>query len=430
MTLQNSKSLVVGMEKSGRAAAAFLRARGALVTCTDIKPQDVPGFRLQSDELFAEPWDLIVLSPGVPADLPALEAARARGVNVIGEIELAAPYLRGNTIGITGSNGKTTTTSLVGHILQSAGVPVQVGGNIGTPVIAMTETSGAGQWNALELSSFQLENIRTFHAHVAVCLNVTQNHLDRHHTFENYASAKGNLFRTQQAGDYAVLNADDATCKSFAALTAATPLWFSGDDIREGQVFVNGESLMPLADIPIPGRHNAENVMAAAAAARIAGVSLAGIAAAVRTFQAVEHRLEFVAEINGIRFYNDSKATSVDATIKALDSFEGNLWVILGGKDKGSDYTVLRDRLHRKAHAALLIGSSAEKIAGHLDGAVQLIQAGTLDHAVAEAWKSATPGDTVLLAPACASFDQFRSYEHRGQVFKEIVGRLKNGAEA
>ncbi len=430
MTLRHSNSLVVGMEKSGRAAAAFLRAQGAVVTCTDLKPRDLPGFRPQTDELFAEPWDLIVLSPGVPTDLPALEAARARGVSVIGEIELAAPFLQGHTIGITGSNGKTTTTSLVGHILQSAGVPVQVGGNIGTPVIAMAEISREGQWNVLELSSFQLENIRAFHAHVAVCLNVTQNHLDRHHTFENYAAAKGNLFRTQQPGDFAVLNADDATCRSFSSLTPATPLWFSGNDIRDAQVFVNGEPLMPLADIPIPGRHNAENVMAAAAAARLAGVPLAAIAAAVRTFKAVEHRLEFVAEINGVRFYNDSKATSVDATIKALDSFEGHLWVILGGKDKGSDYTVLRDRLHRKALAALLIGSSAEKIAAHLAGAVKIMEAGTLDRAIAEAWKNAAPGDTVLLAPACASFDQFRSYEHRGQVFKEIVGRLKNGAEA
>jgi len=430
MKLEGSKALVVGMEKSGRAAAEFLRARGAIVTATDIRLQDVPGFRLQSEELFDEPWDLIVLSPGVPSDLPGLQRARTRGVEVIGEIELAAPWLRGKTIGITGSNGKTTTTSLVGHILKNAGVPVQVGGNIGTPVIAMAETSLEGQWNVLELSSFQLETIRSFHANVAVCLNVTQNHLDRHHTFENYAAAKGNLFRTQAAGDYAVLNADDATCRSFAGLTAAKTVWFSGNDIRDGQVWVGDESLMPLSDIPIPGRHNAENVMAAAAAARFAEVSLEQIAAAVRTFHAVEHRLEFVTEIRGVRFYNDSKATSVDATIKALDSFEGNLWVILGGKDKGSDYTVLRERLQRKAKAALLIGSSAEKIADQLAGATNLIGAGTLDRAVAEAWQQAVPGDTVLLAPACASFDQFQSYEHRGQVFKQLVGQLKHGAEA
>ncbi|HXJ44772.1 MAG TPA: Mur ligase family protein, partial [Bryobacteraceae bacterium] len=197
MITPGSKTLVVGMEKSGRAAADFLRQQGTVVTATDIKPQDVPDFRLQTDELFAEPWDLIVLSPGVPSDLAGLEAARARGVRVIGEIELAAPYLSGPVVGITGSNGKTTTTSLVGHILKTAGVPVQVGGNIGTPVIAMTETSREDQWNVLELSSFQLETISTFHANIAVCLNVTQNHLDRHYTLERYAGAKGNLFRTQ-----------------------------------------------------------------------------------------------------------------------------------------------------------------------------------------------------------------------------------------
>jgi UDP-N-acetylmuramoylalanine--D-glutamate ligase len=310
-------------------------------------------------------------------------------------------------------------------------VPVQIGGNIGTPVIAMTETSRADQWNVLELSSFQLETIKAFRANIAVCLNVTQNHLDRHHTFENYSTAKGNLFRTQQSTDHAILNADDAVCRSFAALTSAKLSWFSGADIRNGLVFVDGQALMPLEDIPIPGRHNAENVMAAATGAHLAGVPLTQIAAAVRTFKAVEHRLEFVAEIAGVRFYNDSKATSVDATVKALDSFEGNLWVILGGKDKGSDYTVLRDRLNRKAHAALLIGAAAEKIANHLNGSIRIIRSETLDRAVADACAEAIPGDTILLAPACASFDQFQSYEQRGRNFKALVaGRGKNNAEA
>ncbi len=414
-------TLVVGMEKTGRAAAEFLRARGTAVTVSDVKPLDLPNFRLQTDDLFDEPWSQIVLSPGVPADLPGLNRARDLGVDVIGEIELAAPYLKGPTIGITGSNGKTTTTALTGHILQSAGVPVQVGGNIGTPVIAMAETSRDDQWNVLELSSFQLETIRTFRAHVAMCLNVTQNHLDRHHTFENYAAAKANILRTQQPGDHAILNGNDPVCRSFANIGPATRIWFGDDNFRDGQLWIKSEPLMPLSEIPIPGRHNAENVLAAANAALLAGVSLPEIAAAVRKFKAVEHRLEFVAEQHGVRYYNDSKATSVDATIKALDSFDGNLWVILGGKDKGSDYTLLRDRLARKARAALLIGAAADKIASHLDGAVRLIQAGTLEQAVAEARRNAHPGDTVLLAPACASFDQFKSYEHRGQTFKDLV---------
>ena len=424
------KALVVGMEKSGRAAAQFLRAHGAEVTAADLKPHDIPGFRPQSEELFDEQWGRIVISPGVPSDLPGLERARARGVEVIGEVELAAPFLRGPVIGITGSNGKTTTTSLVGHILSSAGTASQVGGNIGRPVIAMVASSREDQWNVLELSSFQLETIRTFRAHVAVCLNVTQNHLDRHHTFDNYAAAKGNLFRTQQAGDHAVLNAEDPVCRSFATLTRAETFWFGKEMIRNGAILMGGERLIGLDEIPIPGMHNAENVMAAAAAAHFAGVERDSIAAAVKTFTAVEHRLEFVADIDGVKFYNDSKATSVDATMKALDSFAGNLWIILGGKDKGSDYTVLRERLHRKARAAVLIGAAEEKIASQIDGAVRIVHAGTLDRAVAEAWAAAEPGDTVLLAPACASFDQFDSYEHRGQVFKELVYGLAHGAAA
>ena len=425
MTLSGIHVLVLGMEKSGRAVADFLRARGALVTPADMKPLDLPGFRLQSEDLFDEPWDLIIPSPGVPFDLPGLQRARARGVRVVGEAEFAAPWLRGPVIGITGSNGKTTTTSLVGHILKAAGIPAQVGGNIGTPVISITETSCDDQWNVLELSSFQLETVQTFHADVAVCLNVTQNHLDRHYAMAQYADAKGNLFRAQRAGDHAILNADNEWCRGFAPLTQGTPVWFGSRDIRAGSVWLGEERLMGLSEIPIPGRHNAENVLAAALATRLAGAAPEQIAAAVRTFQAVEHRLEFVAEIRGVRYYNDSKATSVDASIKALDSFDHGLWVILGGKDKGSDYTVLRERLHAKAKAALLIGSAAEKIAEHLDGSVRLELCETLERAVALASAEAQAGDTVLLAPACASYDQFQSYEHRGRAFKEIVGRLK-----
>ena len=430
MKLPGTKTLVVGMEKSGQASAAFLRAHDADVTTTDIRPLSLPGFRPQCDALFAEQLDLIVLSPGVPADLEPLQRARARGANVIGEIELAAPFLRGKTIGITGSNGKTTTTSLVGHILHTAGVPAQVGGNIGTPVIAMTEDSRDGQWNVLELSSFQLETARTFRAHIAACLNVTQNHLDRHRTMENYIEAKANLFRMQLPGSHAVLNASDTVCRSFAELTVAQITWFGRADIREGHVWLGENPLMPLADIPIPGPHNAENVLAAAHVARLVGVPAESIAAAVRTFKAVEHRLEFTASVGGVRYYNDSKATSVDAAIKAIDSFDGNLWVILGGTDKGSDYTVMRETLRTKAHAVLVIGAAAEKIATHLEGAVRLIPCGTIQRAVAEASASARPGDIVLLAPACSSFDQFQNYEQRGQVFKQLVKDLKHGAAA
>jgi UDP-N-acetylmuramoylalanine--D-glutamate ligase len=437
MDVKGLKTVVVGMQKSGIAAVEFLSARGADVRATDIKPLaqlpqaaevldrlHVP-FVQQSPDVLAGA-DLVVTSPDVPADLPILQGHR-----VVGEVELAGPYLKGRTIGITGSNGKTTTTSLIGHILREAGVPVQVGGNIGKAVCSMVESSRDDGWNVLELSSFQLETIAEFRAHIALALNVTQNHLDRHHTFENYTAAKRRIVETQRAGDFAILNAEDPVTVSFASATAATPQWFSskrkvepGAHLCADKLVIEGKLLMTAAEIPIPGLHNVENVLAAAIAAARAGVSREQIAAAVHTFRAVEHRLEFVRTVSGVNFYNDSKATSVDATLKALSAFDHGVWLILGGKDKGLDYSLLREPLRAKGRAALLIGAAANKIAGELAGALPLIQAGTIDAAIARAFADASPGDTVLLAPACASFDQFRSFEHRGEVFKEIVNGL------
>ena len=300
MDLANKCALVVGLKKSGIAAVKLLLDHGAQVLATDLKPLEglpeartvleslrVP-FALQTPEVF-EAADLIVLSPDVPADLPPLDAARARGVDVIGEVELAAPFLKGRTIGITGSNGKTTTTSLTGHILREAGVPVQVGGNIGAAVCGMVETSREDGWNVLELSSFQLETIREFRAHIGVCLNVTQNHLDRHHTFERYAAAKGRLFETQQTGDFAVLNADDPVCRGYAERTPAVAQWFSSrQNVKSGaslcgdQLILLGKPLMKAGEVPIRGRHNIENVLAASIAAARVGVSHEAIASAVR----------------------------------------------------------------------------------------------------------------------------------------------------
>ena len=438
--IKGARALVVGMAKSGVASVELLVRQGAIVRATDLKAApdvqqrlDLLGvpFQLQSCAVF-ENAELIVLSPGVPADLEPLEEARRHGATVIGEVELASYFLQGPIMGITGSNGKTTTTALAGHILRESKIAVQVGGNIGTPVTAMIDPSRPDQWNVLELSSFQLETIRRFRAHIAVALNVTPDHLDRHHTFEKYAAAKGRLFETQRPNDLAVLNADDPVCVQYASLTQAAPLWFSstrpvrpGISLRDGAVWYGDEMLMPAADIPIRGRHNVENTMAAAAACRIAGASLPQIASAVRTFRAVEHRLEFVRNVSGVDFYNDSKATNVDATLKALDAFAGGLRVILGGKDKGSDYTVLRRPLAEKARAAMLIGAAAGKIRDQIAGAVPLVDAKTLDVAVRDAYAAAQPGDTVLLAPACASFDQFDNYEHRGRVFKSLVAQLE-----
>ena len=445
MEMNGARVLVVGMKRTGMAAASLLAGQGAKVRATDLQPLDaLPGarelldrlgipFQIQTPDVF-EGCDWIAISPDVPADLEPLEAARMRGVRVIGDLELAAPLLKGTTIGVTGSNGKTTTTSLIGHILGASGVAAQVGGNIGTPVCAMVETSRDGMWNVLELSSFQLETIDTFRADVGVALNLTRNHLDRHRTMERYAAAKARLFETQRSGDMAVLNADDAWCFALAPQCRAAVRWFSlmlelesGACLKGEEVLLDGSPLLSVQDIPIRGRHNVQNVMAAALAALRAGASRDGIAAAVRTFRAVEHRLEFVCSLGGVDFYNDSKATSVDATLKALDAFSGKLWVILGGKDKGSDYVPLREPLARKAHAALLIGAAAEKISSQLRGAVPLVDARTLDRALAHAWSLAASGDTVLLAPACASFDQFKSFEHRGETFKELVMELNSG---
>lgn len=436
MELNGRKVVVVGMARSGTAAVRLLLARGANVRAVDEKPMgQVQGITVepQTEAAFREA-DLIVLSPGVPPDLDVLTAARTHGIPIIGELELSAPFLKGPTIGVTGTNGKTTTTALTGHILHQSGIACQVGGNIGTPPASLVESSRPDQWNVLELSSFQLETIRTFHASIAACLNVTQNHLDRHHTFENYKNAKARLFETQREDDCAVLNADDPVAVEFAARTPATVAWFSsthpvsgawldGDVIR-----VEDAELVNVRELRLRGRHNYENVMAAALMAKRAGAGLSRIGQAAATFAPVEHRLELVQEVGGVAYYNDSKATSVDAALKAMDAFPGGLWIILGGKDKGSDYTLLREPLRAKAKAALLIGSAARKIASQIGDATLVVQCGNLAAAVQQASRVASAGDTVLLAPACASFDQFENFEQRGRVFKELVRALAEGA--
>jgi UDP-N-acetylmuramoylalanine--D-glutamate ligase len=436
MKLEGAKVAVVGMARSGVAAVELLRDKGARVRAVDQKPA-AAGVEPQTEASFADA-ELIVLSPGVFPDLAIFEEARRRGVRVIGDLELASWFLQGEVIGITGANGKTTTTALTGHILKQSGIPVQVGGNIGTAPAAMVKTSRAGQWNVLELSSFQLETTETFRAHIGAALNVTPDHLDRHGTLERYADAKGRLFTEQTSDDFKVLNADDPICHSYAGRGHGAVVWFSstrevspGAFLRSGEILLNGTSVMKTSEVPLRGVHNLENTMAAAAMASLAGVTHVQIRAAVMTFPGVEHRLEFVRKLNGVDWYNDSKATNVDATLKAVAAFEGGLWVILGGKDKNSDYSVLAAPLRGKAHGALLVGAAADKIDAQLRGAVPLFRSGTIEAAVAEAHARAKAGDTVLLAPACASFDQFESFEHRGREFKRLVHALtEGGAEA
>lgn len=432
MKLEGAKVVVVGMARSGVAAVELLREKGAVVRAVDQRPVPFEGIVVeQQSEAAFDDADLIVLSPGVPADLPELSIARQRGVKVIGDLELASWFLKGEIIGITGANGKTTTTALTGHILKESGIAAQVGGNIGTPPAAMVGTSRTDQLNVLELSSFQLETTESFRAHIGVALNVTPDHLDRHYTLENYAESKARLFVNQRADDFAVLNHDDPITRSYAARTKGAPVWFSstnnmtpGAFISTHTITLDGQPLMDAAEVPLRGIHNLENTMAAALSAWLVGATHSEIRRAVMTFPGVEHRLEFVRECNGVSWYNDSKATNVDAALKAIAAFSGGLWVILGGKDKNSDYTPLGAPLKEKSHAALLIGAAAEKIRAQLGGEVRMIACRTLEAAVHEARARAERGDTVLLAPACASFDQFENYEHRGREFKRLVGEL------
>jgi UDP-N-acetylmuramoylalanine--D-glutamate ligase len=370
-----------------------------------------------------------------------LQQVRHLGLPITGEVELASQFLKTKILAITGSNGKTTTTTLCGKILKAGGLETQVGGNIGLPVIDLVETAvnvsdhATDAWSVLEVSSFQLETTQFFRPRIAMILNITPDHLDRHGTFENYAMAKERIFAAQTPDDFLVLNGDDPRVQHAAGRARSQVYWFSRSKlVRRGASVVNGvvafraseqgsfEPVVPVTAIPLKGEHNVENVLAAVCAARLAGVSAQAIADAVSTFRAVEHRLEFVADIAGVHYYNDSKATNVDATLKAIAAFQGGIHLILGGKDKNSDYTLLRPLLEQRVKAVYTIGSAAEKIEREIAGSTSIVSAKTLDAAVESASRAATEGDIVLLAPACASFDQFDSYEHRGGVFKELVG--------
>ncbi|HEX3820239.1 MAG TPA: UDP-N-acetylmuramoyl-L-alanine--D-glutamate ligase [Candidatus Sulfotelmatobacter sp.] len=452
MELNGKRVLVVGLGKSGVASALFLKKHGAKVSVSDTKSGDdlrneIPvlldhGIDVETGghgERTFRGQDLIVVSPGVPVDAPPLVQARSLGENVIGEIELAAQFLPGPTVAITGSNGKTTTTTLTGEIMTAGGLPTLVGGNIGTPAISLAERAKNDTVIVLEVSSFQLETIQTFRPKVGVVLNVTPDHLDRHRTFEAYVDAKARLFENQQAEDFAVFNADDPTCVSMAKRTKAQVFWFSrqkeiqqGAWVHDGKILFRDKSgqreILQVSEIPLKGAHNLENVLAAVCAGALMGCAPEKIREAVRNFKAVEHRLEFVAKINGVDYYNDSKATNVDATIKALESFPSNIHLILGGKDKGSDYTVLNNLLRERVKCVYTIGAAAAKIESQIvsskNGGPEVVHADTLENAIRKANAVAQPGDVVLLAPACASFDQFKNYEQRGKLFKEVVDQL------
>jgi UDP-N-acetylmuramoylalanine--D-glutamate ligase len=448
MELKNKKVLVVGLGRSGVASAFFLQEHGAKVIVSDSKSEaqlqnEVPalldrGISIEAGrhgERTFRDQDLIVVSPGVPSDQPQLQHARTLGIPVIGEVELAFRFLQGKVLAITGSNGKTTTTTLVGEILAKSGRKTLVGGNIGTPVISLAGQATPDSLVVLEISSFQLESIQQFRPWIAAILNITPDHLDRHHTFEAYVDAKARIFENQKTGDLGVLNADDPTCVGLKNKVKGPLLWFSRKQRVESGAFLAGDQIvfrqngqeqlvLGRSDIQLKGEHNLENVLAAVAMTMAAGCTPQQVRHAVEEFHAVEHRLEQVSTINGVTFYNDSKATNVDATVKALESFAGNIHIILGGKDKGSDYSVLNPLLRERVKRVYLIGAAADKIASQITGATTLVRSGTLERAVHQAFDAAASGDVVLLAPACASFDQFENYEHRGRVFKELVRAL------
>ena len=439
---------VVGLARSGVAACRLLRALGARVTGTDARtaaalaPEaralQTEGVRLVVDghppEAFAGA-ELVIVSPGVPIEQPALAECRARGVPVLGEIELAYRTMTAEFVAITGTNGKTTTTALTGALLAESGRPVLVGGNIGRPLAAEALDFPADGWVVAEVSSFQLETTDAFRPHVAAVLNITPDHLDRHGTLAAYAAAKARIFRAQEASDRAVLNADDPGAAALASEVRARLLWFSrrmpvteGAWVRDEWITLRlggrDQAVCPVSEIFLRGAHNLENVLAATACAGALGVVPERLRAAIRAFRAVAHRIEWIRERGGVAYYNDSKATNVDATLKALTAFQEPIVLIAGGRDKGQHFDALAAAARGRVKAAIVIGEGRATLGPALRAVTRVEEAASMGEAVRRAAALAVPGDVVLLSPACASFDLFRDYEHRGTVFADEVRAL------
>jgi UDP-N-acetylmuramoylalanine--D-glutamate ligase len=445
-SVAGKRVVVAGAARSGIAAAQLLARRGAIVTLSELRTALPESRELEAAGITLElgghtlptfsAADLIVMSPGVPARQPVIEAARAAGAIVIGELELASRWLAGPIVAITGTKGKSTTATLTGRMLAAGGLEVLVGGNIGTALSAQVESSTASTIHVIEASSFQLEGIDTFHPWVAVLLNFSPDHLDRHASVEEYAAAKGRIFENQLESDWAVLNADDPASLEIARDVRAQRFLVSKDTgLREGICIENGHivrrspgtsvSLVPLSSVRLLGRHLLTDVMAAAAVAHLAGVPPAAMTAAVEGFPGLEHALEPVTDIGGVQFVNDSKATNIESARRAIESFGKGLVVILGGKFKGGDFAELADPLAGRDATVVAIGESRDLIAGALGSRVSVQLASDMRSAVRQAFALAAPGGAVLLAPACASFDMFRDYADRGRVFKQETRRLE-----
>jgi UDP-N-acetylmuramoylalanine--D-glutamate ligase len=455
VALEGMSVLVVGLARSGVAAAEFLSRRGASVVATDVKAEgelseealslrDL-GVRLEvgghRPSTFAGA-SMVVVSPGVPWDLAELETARSSGAEVMAELELASRHRRGRLAAVTGTKGKSTTTAALGAVLREAGLDVRVGGNIGAPLIGLVEGSTEATVFAVEVSSFQLEGTSRFHPQVAVWLNLSPDHLDRHASLETYVAAKARVFAQQDEADWAVVNADDPVVLREARRARARLLRLrvTGDPLPEGDgAFFRGgdawmrrdgceERLFARVDVRVPGSHLAGDLLAAAATARLLGASLDDVARGVAAFAGVEHVLEHVETIDGVAWYNDSKATNVAAAARSIEAFDGRVLVILGGRYKGGDFAVLAPRLRARGSRVLAIGEARERVGAALGGTVPVDACDSLRAAVERARALAEPGDTVLLAPACSSFDMFADYAERGRAFKDEVGRLTGGS--
>jgi len=457
LKLEGKKTLVLGAGKSGIASTRFLAKRGATVALYDKKPvadwtdearslktEKIGFIDGQIPSWLLDQIDLVVISPGIPTNtVPARYVDRKDG-EVIGEVELAYRFTKGRIVGITGSNGKTTTTTLISEILKNAGIETQVGGNIGTPLIELAESSTDETWTVCELSSFQLETIKDFRPNVAVTLNVTPNHLDRYDFFSSYAAAKHRLFMNQTDEDAAILNADDEITLSWSENLKANATLFSvKKELNEG-LFLRGRDLVCRAngkekilttrdEIFLRGLHNVENVLASLAAGLACGASPDSMRETVRNFKGVEHRIEFVAEIEGVKFYNDSKATSVDASVKAVEALSedvGKINLILGGRGKNAPYQPLAELVKENVRRLILIGEDANNIESQLKNYAEIIRADDMKDAVIKSYENSEHGDAILLAPACASFDMFKSFEERGEIFKEEVLKLSGKSAA
>ncbi|HET9263926.1 MAG TPA: UDP-N-acetylmuramoyl-L-alanine--D-glutamate ligase [Vicinamibacterales bacterium] len=444
-SVQGRRVTVVGAARSGIAAAELLVRRGAIVTVTDVRDDVEHADALRAGGVKLELGghaegtlagaDLVVLSPGVPLDQPSIADARRAGVPVIGELELASRWLRGRIVAITGTKGKSTTTTLAGRMLEAGGYPVLVGGNIGHALSSQVDQSTSDTIHVVETSSFQLESTDTFHPWIAVLLNFSPDHLDRHATVQDYAAAKSRIFANQDAQDWAVLNADDIETVSLAEGARARRLLCSVAGDPSADVVVSGEAivrrtrtgeapLIPLSAVKLTGRHLLADVLAAAAVSSLVGVSGDAMTRAVEGFTGLEHALEPVAEIDGVRFVNDSKATNIEAARRAIESFENGLVVVMGGRYKGGDFHELAKPLAARRATIVAIGEARPLIADALGSSCVVHEAADMSAAVRTAFASASPGQTVLLAPACASFDMFRDYAERGRVFKQEVRRL------